>query len=92
MRSRPQLDRFVSKRLLREVWGIHLLSPMNFSSPVLSPSCFTPTVQHFAGGWEDILVDGGVAVRKLKLSMEAEVVLIYAGAFNGEPGIGLCDL
>jgi hypothetical protein len=33
----------------------YLLSPMNLSSPVASPSCFTPTVQHCAGGLDAIV-------------------------------------
>lgn len=45
-------------------WGIDLLSPRSFSSPVLSPSCFTPIVQHLAGALEDMLkgcMEGGEA-------------------------------
>lgn len=60
MRNRFRLVQSVRESSL-EWFGSFLLSPMNFNSPVLSPSCFTPIVQHFAGGLDDILAYGGVA-------------------------------
>lgn len=53
--SKLRLHQSVRQRFGREsLGGLVLLSPMDFSSPVLSPSCFTPIVQHFDGGLEDI--------------------------------------
>jgi hypothetical protein len=46
--------------LLDAVWlyanQTGLLSPMFLNSPVASPWCLTPTVQHSFGGWEAIFL------------------------------------
>jgi hypothetical protein len=51
--------------------GVVLLSIL-FTSPLAVPSCLTPMVQHFAGGWEVIVLglDVGIDQKIVELDVE----------------------
>ena len=48
----------------------NVLAPIFLISPVAVPSCLTPTVQHWPGGW-DVMVAAAVRRRGKRWSVEA---------------------